>query len=191
MVLSHKVIDTMLTKVLSGYADTELKELTIELKEKYYDVLKELCNEASSFARSAQVDDEQVSTALYASMSAKLIEQVGALISLRNDIIIPYVDDLLQKEKENHDCKNCAGNCHVEHNAHMFNIKDSHKKIKEILYRLQMVALPLYSESEYPISYKILRNEMMQIDTALTQLFYLEEAFLVPKIMEAKKRIHA
>lgn len=67
----------------------------------------------------------------------------------------------------------------------------SHNNIKGILYRLQMVSLPLYSETIYPDAYRILRNQMALIENGLTELFFLEEHYLIPKIVEAQKIINA
>jgi iron-sulfur cluster repair protein YtfE (RIC family) len=67
-------------------------------------------------------------------------------------------------------------------------VKEAHDKIREILSRLQHLAKPLYLDIAQPLPYKILRNEIMIIETALTELFYLEEAILLPKAMEVRNR---
>jgi hypothetical protein len=55
---------------------------------------------------------------------------------------------------------------------------------------LQQLAKPLYLDIAQPLPYKILRNEIMIIETALTELFYLEETILVPRAMEVQDRIN-
>ncbi|MCB0698901.1 MAG: hypothetical protein KDC11_03600 [Chitinophagaceae bacterium] len=177
--------------LFSRYRNTDLKELTTRLNEDYYEVLRMYCLNASGLAARLQNDKHHASTSLYTSLAAKLIEQIESLIRLRQQVILPYVSDLSVKKDEGHDCRNCTGSCHVGHNANLMSLKDSHKRIKEILFRLQSVALPLYTEADYPASYKMLRNEMTVIDTALTELFYLEEANLIPRVLEAQRSIHA
>jgi hypothetical protein len=69
-------------------------------------------------------------------------------------------------------------------------IKETNQHIKEIFYRLQMVASPLYTEDAHTDIYKDLRNEIVLLDTKLTELFFLEEAVLLPKVIEAQRKIH-
>ncbi len=181
----------MATVLFSQYRHSDLDDLVQKLNNDYYNVLKGLCVNVSNLSGRVLADGAHSSTNLYVSLATKLTEQIDELIGLRQDVILPYIKDLSVKKVEGHDCRNCSGGCHVEHNAYLFNLKDSHKRIKEILFRLQTVALPLYSDMDYPASYKTLRNEMMIMDTVLTELFYLEEANLIPRVLEAQKAIHA
>jgi hypothetical protein len=91
---------------------------------------------------------------------------------------------------EGHDCSECSSGCSVNHALQLMGLKESQIRIKETLYRLLSVAMPLYADADYPDAYQSLRNQMTLIDTALTELFYLEEAHLIPKVKEAQKQIH-
>ncbi len=124
------------------------------------------------------------------SLASKLLEQVLDFVNSRIGIMTPYIQELHVKKAGGHDCSKCEGGCTAKHSMHLLGLKESHQRIKEIFYRLQMVATPLYSETDFPESYKLLRNQMMLIDTSLTELFYLEEADLIPKVKEAQKHIH-
>lgn len=175
----------------SQYRDHDLNSLVDKLCNEYYTTVDSLCKNAVRIVSELEQEEVHPSTVLYMSLSTKLLDQVDDFINLRVGVIVPYVQELHTKQNEGHDCSSCAGGCHIRHTSQLAGLKESHKKIKEILYRLQMVALPLYTDIDYPDNYKSLRNEMMQIDTALTELFYLEESSLIPKIMEAQKFIHA
>lgn len=181
----------MATVLFSQYRHSDLEELVKKIDKDYYSVLKGMCTNISNLSNQLLNNEAHPSTSLYISLAAKLTEQIDELILLRQEMILPYIKDLSVKKDEGHDCRNCSGGCHVEHNAHLFSLKDSHKRIKEVLFRLQTVALPLYSDMDYPADYKTLRNEMMIMDTVLTELFYLEEANLIPRVLEAQKAIHA
>jgi hypothetical protein len=63
--------------------------------------------------------------------------------------------------------------------------------MRSILNRLQVVALPLYSDTAFPDAYRVLRNQMALIENGLTELFFLEENYLLPKVVDAQKRINA
>lgn len=177
--------------ILSRYRNVELQELVDELNDNYYNRLSSICSTAMSAAVKLMTDEHNPSTALYSSLSVKLIEQINELVAVRQTILIPYIKDLAVKKQEGHDCRNCSGGCHVGHTSHLHTLKDSHKHIKEILFRLQSVALPLYTNTVYTETYSKLRSEMTRVDTILTELFYLEEANLVPRVFEAQRSIHA
>jgi hypothetical protein len=62
---------------------------------------------------------------------------------------------------------------------------------KKILNRMQLASLPLYSQTMFPDEYRILRNRMALIEMNMTELFFLESTYLVPKITAAQKAINA
>lgn len=173
------------------YQFSGLLELAERLNEDYYTSVDNLCRNAYNILSRLEQKEEHTSTILYISMSKKFLEQLREFTILRKEIMVPYIGELNKKALEKHDCNTCSGKCTMQHTTQVAGLKESHQKIKEILYRLQMVALPLYSDIQYPAEYKKLRNEIMIIDTSLTELFYLEEACLIPKMIEAQRSIHA
>jgi hypothetical protein len=181
----------MVKIIFSHYRNNDLGKLVQDLERDYYDAILHQCKSAEMLMSELQQDEVSPATTLYMSLCSKLLGQVQDFLTMRTAVLLPYVGELFTKNVEGHDCNNCSGNCGMKHASQLMGIKESHQRIKEILYRLQMVAMPLYTAIEYPSAYKILRNEMMMIDTALTELFYVEEAMLVPKIMEAQNHIHA
>lgn len=181
----------MASTLYNQYINYPLADLVHKLEGDYYDVLAGLCNNAYDHAISLDDNGQHSETSLYVSMATKMLNEIKSLIVFRRNVMIPYIDDLDHKVDEGHDCGNCSGNCGAKHEIHMSELKNSHKKIKELLFRLQMVAVPLYSTVKYPEEYKILRNEVTLIDTILTELFYLEESALVPKVLNAQKTINA
>lgn len=179
----------MTSTLFSSYRNSDLPSLITRLDKDYYSVLEALCLNASALTN--EVVENYPSTSLYISLASKLIAQIDEMVAIRKETIFPYVADLSIKVAENHDCRNCSGSCHVGHSANLLSLKDSHKKIKEILFRLHSVALPLYTNTDYPATYKVLRNEVTVIDTLLTELFYIEEANLIPQVLQAQKTINA
>ncbi len=106
---------------------------------------------------------------------------------------MPYVRSLFEKAEEGHDCRNCtgSGSCTMQHDMQVAELKLAHIQLKDILNRLQIVALPLYSDTIYPDVYWVLRNNMALLENCLGVLFVLEETYLIPKVAEAQKNIHA
>ncbi len=181
----------MVKILFSQYRNNDLNKLISRLERDYYNTIFHQCNNAERMLSNLAEEEISPSVTLYLSLCSKLLEQVKDLLTVRTGMLMPYVAELYTKNTEGHDCNNCSGNCGMKHAAQLVGLKESHQHIKEILYRLQMVAMPLYTETNYPNVYRLLRNEIMLIDTALTELFYIEEAALVPKILEAQKLIHA
>ncbi len=176
--------------LFSDYEEAGLHQLISKLNQEYYEVLGRLCRTASDAASKLLGEHQHTSTNLYASLSSKLVEHLEELVSLRQQLLVPYIKDLSTKKDQGHDCSNCAGGCGIQHKSQVLTLKDTHKHIKEILYRLHTVALPLYAEVPYPKTYCALRRDIVTIDTLLTKLFYLEEANLVPSVLEAQKLIN-
>jgi hypothetical protein len=104
--------------------------------------------------------------------------------------LLPYVQKLNERKESGHDCRNCTGGCQLQHDIQLLDLKQSHNQLKGFLHRLQMAALPLYSESIYPDAYRILRNQMAIIENNLAELFFIEEAYLIPQVVVAQNSIH-
>ena len=175
------------------YTRTELKSFVEKLKIDHYHVVDTLCEAAKKQVLKLNELENHTSSSQYITLCIKLIEEIRNYIQQKNENLIPYLQELLEKDAENHDCSTCAGtgSCNMKHEIQLIDLMNSHKNIKTILYRLQMVVLPLYSETIFPDAYRVLRNQMALLENGLTELFFLEQTFLVPKIKEAQKNINA
>lgn len=181
----------MATFAFSRYMHCDLDDLAQRLEKDYYDSVEVMCANAGSQAGLLKDEEEHPSTALYADQCNRIIDDVKEMMRMRKSVLLPYIADLKVKKDEGHDCRNCSGKCHVEHNAYLVNLRLANTEVKEVLNKLHEEALPLYDGVVYPRAYAVLRNEMSVLDTALTELFYLEESSLIPKVLEAQRSIHA
>lgn len=169
-----------------------LESLLQYLETDYYTRLESLCSRAAFHLAELQGEAGPQSETLYLSLSKKLLGQIEQYLRLRRFALTPYIRELLDKRNTNHDCRSCTKICTGRHSGQVDGLRESQTKLKEILFRLQSVATPLYgTEMLQATIYRTLRAEMMQIDTALTELFYLEEFSLIPKMLQAQKDIHA
>ncbi|MCB9047434.1 MAG: hypothetical protein H6550_14975 [Chitinophagales bacterium] len=181
-----------MTNILfSRYRNCNLDELAERLGKDYYEMLAIVCTNVAALANELEEDTAHPSTVLYTGMAVKLVEQVEHLVGDRQKNLMPYLLELDAKKKEGHNCLNCSGRCHVGHAERLMNLRASHDSIKRLLTQLDMEAMPLHRDIEYPKAYKILRNEMKEIDNMLNEVFYIEELYLVPKVFEAQKAINA
>lgn len=129
-------------------------------------------------------------TSQYLALCAAVIDEIEANIDSRKEKFIPYIKTLAHKSSTNHDCSNCAGGCKINHDMQLVELRASHQQIKDILNRLQMVALPLYTDTIFPDAYRVLRNMMALVENNLAEIFFLEENYLIPKIIDAQKSIN-
>lgn len=171
-----------------------LESLLQYLETDYYTRLDGLCSRVALHLAELQVGDKETPQpgSLYLSLSKKLLGQIEQYLRLRRFGLVPYIRELLHKEGAGHDCRACTTLCTGRHASQIEGLRESHQKLKEICFRLQSVAVPSYGTQMVQTTvYRTLRAEMMQIDTALTELFYLEEFSLIPKMLQAQKAIHA
>ncbi len=170
----------------------ELKLLTERLNKSYYNAIIDLCKAAQKYALRLKELEVQQATSQYISLCSSLIEEIQSYINNKIEVLIPYVQSLYEKKEEGHDCKNCTGSggCSMQHELQLNDLKQSQSQLKDILNRIQMVALPLYSETIYPDVYRLLRNHMALIENTLNELYSVEETRLIPRIIEAQKTIN-
>lgn len=177
--------------LFSKYRNCSLDELADRLNKDYYEAIHDLCLSVYELASRLVDESHHPSTVLYSNRTIKLTQEVNNLMLTRKNEILPYMLELHTKKAEGHNCGNCSGICHVGHTERLVDLRESHKTIKELLNQLETEALPLYDDIVYPSSYKILRNEMTVMDSMLTEIFYIEESHLIPKVFEAQKAINA
>lgn len=181
----------MTTILFSRYRSCNLDELVERLDNDYYKTIQALCVNVTTLADRLMQESSHASTVLYSSMALKLTHKINNVILARKKELLPYILELHTKKAEGHDCSNCSGICHVGHAERLMDLRESHQAIKEHQKQLETESLPMYADIVYPSTYKILRNEMTVMDNMLTEVFYIEESHLIPKVFEAQKAINA
>lgn len=177
--------------LLNQYSEISLPQFVEMLTGKIYKSIEQLCDSAVLQANKLDHLELHQNTSQYTTLCNNLIEDVRICIKERRDKYLPYISSLYEKVATNHDCTGCTGSCKLNHDMQLIELKATHGSIKNILYRLQMASLPLYTETIYPDAYRVLRNQMALIENSLTELFFLEENYLIPKVAEAQKIINA
>ena len=185
----------VIDSIYPEFSNKSSKEIVERLDERYYEPLDKLCSNAGLNAiklkTQTSIEEEKPTTSIYANICLALIEEIKHTVHLRKSSIVPYVDELTKKTIDGHDCANCSTGCAVKHASKIPQIEESHFTIKEMVGRLERVATPLYSDTIHTNIYKTLRNEMAVIQSNLSELFFIEESVLMPKILEEQKSIHA
>jgi len=177
-----------------GDADGDTLQSFVErLNKSHYDMINAMCNTAKHQIQTLQAQEAQQIPSQYVTFSDKLVGEVLNYISVKKEHLIPYVQSLFEKESDGHDCSNCTGtgSCSMQHETRLMEIRQSHRHLTDIISRMQMVMLPLYSGTVHLGLYKTLQNQMALLENSLAALLLFEETHLIPKITEAQTNINA
>ena len=134
--------------------------------------------------------DDGLVLGIYVNMCITVVAQVKGCISHRRESIIPYLEELTGKVVTGHDCANCSAGCTIKHASKIPEIEVSQSRIKDLFERLTHLALPLYADDSHSEAYRMLRTDMQMIQAAVTEMFFIEESILIPKILFEQKTIH-
>jgi hypothetical protein len=174
-----------------NYSNDELKPFVETLLDKYYNSLETLCESAGKQAAKVNSLETEQTASEYVALCNDIIHETEQYVTTRKEKSIPYIHQLLERLASSHDCRDCSGSCKLNHDLQIIEFNGSHGDIKKVMNRLQLATLPLYSQTMYPDEYRILRNRMALLEMSMTELFFLENNYLLPKIVEAQKKINA
>lgn len=162
------------------------------LDKNHYDEISKLCKTTKKQSEKLQELEANQPASQYIATCITLTNEVENYILVKKEHLVPYVQTLYTKDTEGHDCSTCTGaGCNLKHEMQLTELRQSHLQLKDAIARLQMVSLPLYSDTIYPDIYRVLRSNMALLENNLAELFLLEETYLIPKIIEAQKNINA
>lgn len=181
----------MAIKAYEEYMSIALKPFTEKLQQVHYNSIETLCQNSRKQCNKIKNAEKSDAPLQYVSLCESVISEIEQHITNRKLIYIPYAQQLSEKVTDNHDCSSCSGGCKINHSMHIADLNASNEEMTKVLARLQMATLPLYSETLYPDEYRVLRSNMTLLETGLTELFFLESSYLIPKIADAQKNINA
>jgi len=173
------------------YADKPLQLFVETLINEHYNTTEKLC--ASAKKQTEKISSLEIGESMsqYTLACNSIITETEQYIRARKEKYIPYMLTLSQKADTQHDCSTCTGSCKLNHDMQLLELRASNELMQKTLKKLQIASLPLYSETIYADEYRLLRSQMAMIETSLSELFFLENNYLIPKIQEAQKNINA
>lgn len=172
-------------------AESDLLDFAKKLKEDSYDKIEKLCTSILSQVLVLEARENAQRTSQYLLTCRDIANRIEGYIMTRKDRYLPYLEELSEKVRDQHNCSECSGGCKINHDMQVMELKASAATIKSILGTLQTAVLPLYSDTVYPDSYRVLRNQMALLEDSMAELFLLEENYLMPKVIQAQKAINA
>lgn len=181
----------MATVLFSQYRGQNLKAFIDLLKRDYYDTIALNCCNIDKLINTLQQEEQSLPDRVYIDLCATLAEEIKQNVHMCEVIVIPYVYELHEKLSTDHNCANCSGKCNVHHNLQLRGVQAAHMKMKNLLRRTGAMLQVESAPQETTGNTQVLRNEIVCLDTILTELIHLEEAILIPRIVEAQTGINA
>lgn len=173
------------------YSHLSLKELASRLSDDYYQMLSILLPKASEKLNEIKSTEIDGSIINYTDACETLISAVGHHVAHFTNSLLPYLDELHEKNTTGHNCSTCSGQCDMGHSSQLMILTEAHLQITSLLYNVQKYSSPFYVYSHYPPVYQSLRNEMLVIDDLLKELFSVEETHLISRIITSQRNINA
>ena len=180
-----------MTRTYEEYRETALLPFIEQLKTRYYAATDEVCANARKQTDKIRRLKPADSPLQYVLHCERVLSETETYIRNRQAVYIPYVYKLSEKVADDHNCSMCSGNCKLEHDSHVLELNATNDMMRKVLNNLKMSSLPLYSETLYPDEFRVLRTHMTLLENHLTELVFLENNYLIPKIREAQKSINA
>jgi hypothetical protein len=173
------------------YEQSSLDDMIGYFQLNYYDVISTSGAQAKERLKALWHADEHNLLHTFYQLCEAVLEKVYGYIHDFETQVIPYAKELNEKSNSGHNCAHCSGKCDMGHQALLMQLYHGHQQLQNSLHNLKMGALPLYSNLEYPVLYKLLRDDLHFIHSKIHDLIYLEEAVLIPKLLESQKKINA
>ncbi|MBS1614842.1 MAG: hypothetical protein JST06_01845 [Bacteroidetes bacterium] len=169
----------------------DLRQLVAHLDGLYVQ-LSALCERSASLLPEVQYRDHGAKLRIYTSLCANLNTQLGQYMRLRRLVILPYFEELKQKEEEGHDCRSCGGRCEMQHSRHVMDIQEAHASLHELAEHLHPFNLSLPASSLTGTELlRDFRATVIKVEELLTEILFIEESALVPLIKELQRKIWA
>ena len=157
--------------------------MTDKINRQYYEPILSLCEEAIQDAIAITKNgDSQSPAKIYTNFCMNLLFSIKHDIAGRQNIMLPRMISLYEKEKTGHDCATCDGNCKVNR-VDVNALSEANTVIVDSLCRLHKLAIPAYMFTQQIDAYKELRYKMLSLNTALLELFFIEESVLFTAVV--------
>lgn len=170
----------------SELENMSLGKLFQVLSDDYSQIAEAFCNSLLQDTRNL-VDAQYLE---YTETCNAIAERIKDYLVLRTDVLRPYVLELQQKNETGHNCLQCAGKCHVQHQLQIANAIYTTREIKQMLSNAFEI-FPIPENIKQDLNYRKQRLALMRLDKAITELIYMEEVHLLPAILNAQTNINA
>jgi hypothetical protein len=178
LVLSNKA-HLMHPQQNSG-SESALAGLLYRLENEYYIRILAHCEKADALVAELHDGDVHQAASIYTTLCKKLTAQVVQYVRRCRFGLLPYLQELLEKDRKGHDCSNCTSSCALRRSAQIQEINDAHTRIGDTLLRLQSIEMSAVPGVKHADAIRSLHEEIALLDAVLRELFGVEEHSLLP-----------
>ncbi len=175
---------------LHTYVQYSLQDLIQRVKDDYYIILTLLSGQAKEY--STMMENTQLGNKekLFFQINREWATELNAYIEYRNETILPYLQQLAEKEYTGHNCGQCSGKCDMQHTARIIEFTHTIDNVKG-LYTSYSEKLSELREVNYSDRYKAIATTMDFLNEYAHQLWRIELDCVLPKMKMAQKNINA
>lgn len=170
-------------------APASLRELMEDIHTGYYKTISALCNNILALSIEIKGFGLPYDNG-YAALSERIVAETANYIDLRTTVFLPYINMLAQKDADGHNCSACSGRCELQHSENLIDFSMQLQQFKDKINDLVKASSKIYKRDEH-YSLKPLHNKITLLYNIITELLYIEEDALLPKIAGAQRNIYA
>ncbi len=180
----------MITYHFNDFQNISLGDMAAQLHREYYAPLTLFCQHTADHISGIAIYGLPAATVNFLQLSADWILDVNELLTHRREVIIPYIQELTEKEANGHNCVHCSGRCEIQHKTKIIELNLSLAKISDqyASYLDQINKFPYLHEKE---AFRFITTTQLFLSEYLVQLIAAERQYLIPGIEAAQKKINA
>lgn len=168
-------------KILTEKIDT--------LKTEHYDEMLVRINKIDSYINAISIRHTEDLVAIITACR-QVTEEMQAYITNRQHDLLVYIDQLIDKRMNSHDCTNCKGSCKLQHSEQLIFFEATYGKMVEV-FKDNLTVFARVTETIFPDIVRLLHNQLILLESALTEAFFFETTQIRPLIYKMQQAIGA
>jgi len=178
----------MTKKSFSIYEQAMMIDLIERLNEDYYKPIETLVGHVGAYCDHLKTKVLTEKNISYISSAGSFMAAAKKFLTYRNNIFIPYLKLLTEKDTTGHDCQNCSGKCEVQHGSKIMEFMLSIKETNDSLLHMRS---EVFEGAESLKEFEFLIYKVILLGSLFEEVLQVEEEILLDKIRGAQKNIHA
>ena len=167
----------------------DLQHLFSQFLEHHYKPLEVLSAKVGGALESFDFSNVPLEIAGYGQACHQLIQELNQYFRLHRLVLVPYINDLVEKEDNGHDCRNCSNGCAVKHASQVLNIRDAHDRLEKALAAEAAASVTLNNAGVLSDPFLLLHQDIKTMVTETSEMIFLEKSVLIPMVLDLQRKI--
>jgi len=160
-----------------------------ELNKGYYNEMLVSVNKINSYINTISLRPTEDVVAII-NACKEVTAEMQVYILERQQEFFSYIDQLIDKRVNSHDCKNCSGSCKLQHRERLTFFEISYAKMVEV-FKNNLAVFENMAETIFPNIVHLLQNQLILLESSLTEAFFYETTQIKPLIYKMQQAIGA